>query len=55
MYNVESKRYTVQYICKEKNYVFADLLKFEIGKHNKRSGPQIANPQRAAFAEGPQI
>ncbi len=40
-----------------KKYAFAEVLvyKLQIRKSQKRLGPQIANPQRATFAEGPQI
>jgi hypothetical protein len=54
------------YICVEKNYVFADLRKFDV--RQKYLGSQIANPQTAkiyglqianlqfyTFKEGPQI
>jgi hypothetical protein len=34
--------------------VFADLRKFKSTNH-KKTGPLIANPQSATFAEGPQI
>ncbi len=52
------------YICKGKNYVFAVcrgfkasnwVRKSQIRKLLKVYGPQIANPQSATFAEGPQI
>ncbi len=38
------------YICKEKKYVFAEVL----SKSQTRLGPQIANPQSVSFAGGPQ-
>jgi hypothetical protein len=41
--------------AKRKKYVFADLWKFWVYKSQKRLGPQIANPQSVAIAEGPQI
>jgi hypothetical protein len=50
---------------KKKNYAFADLRKLYVSKKylgrklqiakNVCSPPQIANPQIATFAEGPQI
>jgi hypothetical protein len=36
-------------------YIFADLRKFKVRKSKKRWGSQIADPQSAKFAEGPQI
>jgi hypothetical protein len=56
------------YICQEKYYVLTDLqfysfksaktnwaLKIAKSQIEKIYGPQIANPQLATFAEGPQI
>jgi hypothetical protein len=44
--------FELEYICKKKKYVFADLRK---SANKKRFCPQIENPQSVTFAEGPQI